>query len=91
MFCWDFLLVGGGGLHSQSDLVILIDGVLNGDDAIVSARLSKLPIGERCMPVGEQSSRGVHLRTGTFPFANGLVREKNSFLFTLTFAQSRIS
>ena len=76
-------MVGGGGLHSQSDLVILIDGVLNGDDAIVSARLSKLPIGERCTPVGEQSSRGVCLGTGTFPFANRLVCEKNCFLLTL--------
>ena len=49
----------------------------------VSARSSKLPIGERCTPVGEQSSQGVCLGTGTFPFANGLVCEKNSFLFTL--------
>jgi hypothetical protein len=31
VFCRDFLLVGGGGLRSQSDdLVILINGVLNG-------------------------------------------------------------
>jgi hypothetical protein len=35
------------------------------------------------MPVGEQSSRGVRLGMGTFLFANGLVCEKNSFLFTL--------
>ncbi len=53
------------------------------DDDNVSARSSKLPVGERCVPIGEQSSRGVCLRTGTFPFANGLVCEKNSFLFTL--------
>ena len=49
----------------------------------VSAHLSELPVGERCMPIGEQSSRGVRLRMGTFPFVNGLVCEKNSFLFTL--------
>ena len=49
----------------------------------VSARSSKLPVGERYVPVCEQSSQGVGLRTGTFPFANGLVCEKNSFLFTL--------
>ncbi len=49
----------------------------------VSARSSKLPVGERCVPVGEQSSQCFRLRTGMFPFANGLVCEKNSFLFTL--------
>ena len=52
-------------------------------DVSVSARSSKLPVGERCAPVGEQSSQGVCLRMGTFPFANGLVCEKSSFLFTL--------
>jgi hypothetical protein len=35
------------------------------------------------MPVSEQSSQGVCLGTGIFPFANGLVCEKNSFLFML--------
>ena len=30
MFCQDFLLLGGGGLHSQSGLVEIINGVLNG-------------------------------------------------------------
>ena len=30
VFCRDFLLVDGGSMRSQSDLVILIDGVLNG-------------------------------------------------------------
>ena len=49
----------------------------------VSARSSKLPVGEWCVPIGEQSYQGVRLRMGTFPFANGLVCEKNSFLFTL--------
>ncbi len=49
----------------------------------VSARSTKLPVGEQCVPIGEQSSRGVCLGMGMFPFASGLVCEKNSFLFTL--------
>ena len=64
------------------DLIDCLDCCF-GRGICVSARSSKLPVGERCVPVGEQSSQGVRLRTGTFPFANGLVCEKNSFLFTL--------
>jgi hypothetical protein len=64
------------GFHYLVTAMILPKNIVGRWLVYVSARLSKLPVGEWCTPIGQQSSQGVHLETGTFPFANRLVCEK---------------